>query len=276
MLDFDKLVFESHEKYLRKLDDDLIGKTYRLSMDDGEEYELRFITGDVVEWRTSGQSFKWEKYGCLKADETTFFVASELSGTKYRTLITLVIDELNDLVTMAISRMGIFPKRPRLADVEFVFGALRRPDKPLPTKRHAYTRDLVGKKITWYYATGFINTHIYTSERYCRIRPLTGDYAQSSNGNAPEKIFYDEPVRFVKIKEGMYLISFIEDYTNRVDPNIGGNNLVILADLEAGADVGRTFSKNQKQENEHGMFRAYGELIEEDIPVEFEPTPYRV
>lgn len=276
MLDYNKLVFESHDKYLHKLDDDLIGKNYRLAMDDGEEYELRFITGDVVEWRSPGKEFKWEKYGCLKADDTTYFVASELSGTEFRTLITLVIDELNDLVTMAVSRMGRYPNRPRLVDVEFIFGAIRRPDKPLNPRRHGYSNDLVGKKITWYYSTGFINTHIYVSERYCRIRPMSANAPQSSNGDAPKEMLYDEPTRHIRIKDGMYLISFIEANMNRVNPEVGGNNLMILTNLKDGFDCGRTFSKNSRQENEHGMFRSYGEMIEEYIPVQDEPTPYRV
>ena len=33
---------------------------------------------------------------------------------------------------------------------------------------------------------------------------------------------------------------------------------------------------NGEQKPEHGLFVAYGEFIEEDIPVEHEPTPYRV
>ena len=39
---------------------------------------------------------------------------------------------------------------------------------------------------------------------------------------------------------------------------------------------GRTFCLNGQMKPEHGLFKAYGEFIEEDIPVEHEPTPYRV
>jgi len=283
-----KFVFASTDKYEKKLDDVLVGRTYRLAMDNETEYELRFVTGEIVEWRTPGQPLRWEKYGALKADETTTFVASILSCTEHRTCVTLVLDDENHLVTMAISRMGIYPSRPRLVDVEFIFGAIRVMNEPLPYKRHGYTRDLVGKKITWYYSTGFINTHIYVSERFTRIRPLDNpkdaltvananrDAEERAAGTRPEPMLYDEPTRHIKIKDGLYLISFVEDNMNKVEPDRGGNNLMILVNTKAGYDVGRTFSLNRDQKPEHGLMKAYGEFTDEDIALAYEPTPYRV
>ena len=167
-----KFVFTSNGKYEKKLDDVLAGRTFCLAMDNGAEYEVRFVTGDIVEWRTPGQPLKWETYGALRSDDKTTFAASILSGTEVLTCVTLVLDEENSLVTMAISRIGLYPSRPRLAKVEFIFGAIRVPNEPLPYKRHHYTNELVGKKINWYYSSGFINTHIYMSERFTRVRAL--------------------------------------------------------------------------------------------------------
>lgn len=278
-------VFETSEKYLRKLDRDLAGRTYRLAMDNGEEYQIRFLDGELLEWRREGEPLKWEKYGCLKADEKTFFVASVLSGTDVCTCVTLVLDEENSLVTMCISRQGVHPERPRLAEVEYIFGAIRVQYQPLPERRHCFTRDLVGKKIVWHYANGFINTHIYQSERYYRIVPLTDtrtpeeverDNREIELGLRPKEMLYEEPARFIRIKDGMYLISFVEDNMNRVDPGRGGNNMIVLENLKGGVDCGRTFSVNREGKLEHGFFRAYGEPVEEDFPIEKEPTPYRV
>lgn len=278
-------VFETTEKYLKKLDGDLAGRTFRLAMDNGEEYQIRFLDGEILEWRREGELLRWEKYGCLKADDSTFFVASVLGGTEVCTCVTMVIDEENSLVTMCISRQGIHPLRPRLAEVEYIFGAIRVPGRPLPEKRHSFTRDLVGKKIVWHYANGFINTHIYQSERYYRIVPLTDtrtpeeverDNREIELGLRPKEMLYEEPARFIRIKDGMYLISFVEDNMNRVDPGRGGNNMIVLENLKGGVDCGRTFSVNRQGRLEHGFFRAYGEPVEEDFPIENEPTPYRV
>lgn len=280
-----EIKFESTEKYLRKLDGDLAGRVFHLAMDNGEEYELHFVTGDIVEYRAEDGTMHWEKYGCLKAAEGTWFVASILGGAPVRTCITLVIDEPQSLVTMAISRMGVYPLRPRLALVDFVFGAIRVPNQPLPVKRHGFSRELAGKKLNWHYSTGFINTQIYPSERFCRIRPMTDtrtpeeiekERRDIELGLIPKPMLYDEPMRVIRIKDGMYLISFIEENMNKVNPLAGGNNLMILTNLDEGFDCGRTFSMNREQKPEHGLFRAYGDFLEEDIPLEHEPTPYRV
>ena len=269
-------VFESTDKYLHRTDDVLAGRTCRLAMDDGGEYELRFVTADTVEWRTPGGPLHWESYGCLQAEEGVFFAASVLRGTAHPTCVTLVLDDENDLVTMAVSRLGVFPGRPRLAEVNFTFGAVRRPDKPLPVRRHGFTRDLVGKKITWHYSTGFVNTHIYPCERFCRTCSLQSGSTIASPAAEEERLIYEEPTRFIRIREGMYLISFIEDNMNRADPAHGGNNLMILTNLRRGFDSGRTFSLNDRQQVEHGFFRAWGEFTKETFEVEGEPTPYRV
>jgi len=283
-----KFVFASTDKYEKKLDDVLVGRTFRLAMDNGAEYELRFVTGDIVEWRAPGQPLRWEKYGALKSDDKTTFVASLLGFTEHNTCVTLVLDEENSLVTMAISRMGICPSRPRLVDVQFIFGAIRVMNEPLPYKRHSYTNELVGKKITWYYSTGFINTHVYMSERFTRIRPLQNstesravagadqDAKERAAGLRPEPMLYDEPTRFIKIKDGLYLISFVEDNMNKVESDRGGNNLMILVNTKEGFDVGRTFSLNREQKLEHGLMKAFGEFTDEDVDVAHVPTPYRV
>ncbi len=280
-----KYVFESTEKYLKKLDGDLAGRTFRLAMDDGNEYQIRFLDGELLEWRSRGGELRWEKYGCLKADDSTYFVASILGCTDVCTCVTMVLDEENSLVTMCVSRQGIHPKRPRLAEVEYIFGAIRVQDRPLPVRRHCFTPDLVGKKMVWHYANGFINTHIYQSERYYRIVPLTDtrtpeeierDNREIELGLRPKEMLYEEPARFIKIKDGMYLISFVEDNMNRVDPSRGGNNLIVLENLKDGVDCCRTFSVNRSGKLEHGFFRAYGEPVDEHFPIEDEPTPYRV
>ncbi|MBR6406884.1 MAG: MoaF N-terminal domain-containing protein [Lachnospiraceae bacterium] len=278
--------FEHEGKYIKRLDGVLSGQKFRLAMDNGEELDIRFVSDEIVEWRHPGERLRWEKYGCLQADEQTYFVAAILSGVEPTTCVTLVLDVENRLVTMAVSRLGYYPKRPRLVVVEYYFGAIRVPDLPLPMKRHGFTRDLVGKKLTWHYAGGFVNTHIYPSERFCRIRPLTAPRTPEEEeamqreireGKRKAELLYEEPTRFIKIKEGMYLISFVEEDMNRHEPQVGGNNLMILTNLALGFDCGRTFSMGKEGKLEHGFFRSRGEVTEEYIPaIEEAPSPYRM
>ena len=68
--------FEHEGKYIKRTDDCLAGQKFRIAMDNGEELDVRFVGGEIVEWRRVGERLRWEKYGCLQADEQTFGVQS--------------------------------------------------------------------------------------------------------------------------------------------------------------------------------------------------------
>jgi hypothetical protein len=279
--------FESTDKYVTKFEYELAGKTFDLIMDNGYEYVANFLSGDIVMWAEKGEPFRWEKYSCLKSDDTTYFVVMQLFGQPLRTCRTLILDLENSLVTMHVAKQGGIPNRPRMVQVEIIFGAISRPGQTLPLKRHSYTADLVGKKINWTYSSGFVNTHIYISEMYYRSRaikrpPLPADITpeQSAKIKAGEErakeFLYEEPIRCVKIKDNCYLCSGIEENMNRLDNSSGGNNLLILSNMKEGFDVGRTFCLDNDQQPESGLFRSFGAFTDEDIEVAHLPSPYRV
>ncbi len=266
----------------------LAGQTFRLMMDNGREYTATFLTGELVQWAELGEPLRWETYRCLKSDDTTWFVVMELFGAELRTCRTLVLDLEQSLVTMHVARQGGIPHRPRMVEVEILFGAIKLPGQTPPVKRHSYTADLAGKKVTWTYHNGFINTHIYVSEHYCRAwavqrPPLPPDitperlWRLKTNEEREKVWFYEEPLRCVKIKDGCYLCSFIEENMNKLDNHIGGNNLVILSNMAKGFDVGRSFKMtdddNQPQSR---MMIAHGHYSDEATPVDDLPSPYRV
>ena len=265
----------STEKYLYPTDYSLAGKSFVLAMDDGEEYTIRFMTGEALMWAKQGDPFRWEKYACLEADESTYFVVSYLSSQAIRTCIALVLDTEQSLVTACYSRQGYYPKRPRLVKTDFLFGAIRKDGQPLPLKRHCFTSDLNGEQVTWKYSTGFLNTHLYIDSNYYRIRPLQQAVGQVAAANAQDPLF-EEPSTYIKIKDKMYLTSFIEDNLNKHDPLRGGNNLIILNNAKMMFDVGRTFCMNNEQKPDGGVFIAYGEETKEYVELAHVKSPYRV
>lgn len=278
---------EGKGKYISTYNYELEGKTFHLLMDNGYEYVASFLSGEIVMWAQKGQPFYGEKYQCLKSDDTTYFVVMELCGQPLRTCLTLVLDLENSLVTMHVAKQGGIPGRPRMVEVEIIFGAISLPGQTPPFKRHSYTADLVGKKIVWTYSSGFVNVHIYTSEMYYRAwaikRPPVPDditpeqlAKKRADEEREKKWLYEEPFRCVKIKDGCYLCSGIEENMNKLDNAIGGNNLLILANLNKGSDVGRTFCLNSDQQPESGLFSSTGCFYEEDLEVEHLPSPYRI
>lgn len=265
--------FITRDKYLTDFDVTLAGRAFTLVLDDGEEYCVNFLNSSALMWAKRGDPFRCEKYACLEADEKTYFVNFELTGVQVRTCVTLILDTEQSLVTAAVARMGVYPRRPRLVTNEFLFGAIKADGIELPLKRHSFTSELVGKQITWTYANGFINTHLYVSENYYRIRTLRE--ADNAVPTSPDEPLFEEPSRFIKIKDGIYLASFIEDNLNKRDRFRGGNNLMILINTYEGFDVGRTFLRNTEQKDEGGMFIAYGEFTDEYIEKAHRPSPYR-
>ena len=283
-----KYPFESDSKYLNHTDDALRGRDFRLAMDNGMEIRIHITDGETLEWRLLDGPLHWEKYGCLAAGDDIYFLAAVLGGTSCPTCITLVLDVKNRLVTMLKSVLGKYPKRPRLVDVQAFFGAIRMPNEALPYKRHGFTRDMVGKKVIWHYSGGFVNMHIYNTERTVRARSLVRIPGMNPVNWVPgqeyypgiphDDLLYEEPSLCIRIREGVYLFSFVEDNMNRVDPSAGGNNLVFLADFANGVDAGRTFSMGKTGKLEHGFFRAYCEMDTsgEQYPEELDPSPYIV
>ena len=263
--------FETNEKYLKKLDYDLAGSSFHLVMDNGKEILLQFLTGEIIAFSEGGAPLTWERYGGLKLDDNTWLVAFEKRGLPERTCVSVVLDLENSLVTVATTRQNVVPERPRLAFCDIVFGTIKREGQELPIARHHYTDDLVGKKITWTYANGFVNTHIYTSASGYRIRPL-----DAPEGDSTDAWNHDEPARYVKIKEDVYLLSFIEENINKMDPLKGGNNLIVLANVKTMKDVGRIFIYNSRQQPEFGMMRAYGVLTDEPITSGLTKSPFKI
>ena len=274
-------------KYVSEFNYELEGRAFHLVMDDGYEYAAHFLSGEIMAWAVRGEPLKWEKYSCLKADDTTYFVVSELFGREIRTCMTLVLDLDKNLVTMHMARQGGMPGRPRMVQADIIFGAIKTDGHEPEFKRHSFTGELVGKKITWTYSAGFVNAHIYVSENYYRawafVRPPLPDDAtpeqiaqKERDAERDAKWLYEEPFRCVKIKDGMYLGSGIEDNMNKIDNMVGGNNLVFLTNMKNGFDVGRTFCLNANQEPEGGLFSSHGEYCEEDLEAEHLPSPYRI
>jgi hypothetical protein len=280
---------ENRDSYFDKLEYGLAGKSFHLVMDSGYEYAASFLSGEIVMWAASGEPFRWETYQCLKSDETTYFIVMQLTGQPLRTCRTLVLDLENNLVTMHLATQGGLPNRPRIVQAEISFGAIKQPGQTPPVRRHSYTADLVGRKITWTYSNGFMNTHIYMSEMVCRAwavqrPPLPPDtpperLARIKKNEEREKIWlYEEPIRCVKIKDGCYLVSFIEENMNKMDSAIGGNNLLILSNMKEGFDVGRSFKLNDDDNSNpvNRMLIAHGAYSDDDLEVEHLPSPYRV
>lgn len=262
---------------------ELTGRRFKLVMDKEEDYFVDFLTGNTLEWSeyTDAKSVR-ERYECVKIDDCTYFVNFEFSEMKPRTNITLILDMEQRLVTFVRTYTGFSDKYPYLVESDFDFGAIDVPGYPLATKRHGYTTDLVGKRVNWTYGPNMSIVHVYYNPNYIRATFLPGSRPfmrfTPEQQEEMERFPYDEPATYIKVKEGIYVVSVIEQ--NRSRRGGTGNSLLFLMDLVRVHDVGRSFGNTPPESGsiqpENYLFSAYGDFVYSDGVIESRKSAYIV
>jgi putative NADH-flavin reductase len=270
----DKPAFEGLSQYRGAFVHELANRTFQLIMDNGNDYVIQFLSGEVLEWAEKGQPFKWETYECLKIDEETYFVNFEMTNTPCRIGMTLVFDLEDSLVTAVVAKQKDNKRYPDMVSNEFIFGAIKVDGKKLPLKRHGFTDDLIGKQILWKYSPEFSIVHVYYHSNYIRVGRIPGAPRNIEMEAAFRQHPYDEVCRYIKIKKNIYLVSFCEQNFTKIGKT--GNCLTILMDISRLHDVGRSFGLGMGGRPENYLFSAIGKMVESDKTIEAEPSVYRI
>ena len=257
--------YEGMSQYRPPLNFELVGKDLTLVMDDGYDYQLKFLDREKLLYGKLGEEAGTYRYDCLKADDDTYFVNLEMTGDTVKSADTFILDMEQSLVTWENAKMGHNPRLPKQPSTEIVFGAIKREDGTVPTIRHGYTNDMIGKAIHWRYGTLEV-VHVYSSERYYRLTTTPEEMERRIKAN-PEAAaalqerntvyVYEEPSDYIKIKDGIYVFNMTEAMMNRRRGS--GNNLLFLMNLNRMYDVGRSFGHDGKTGNpENYTYGAYG------------------
>ena len=277
---------------------ELAGKSFRLVMDDGRVFALRFLDEKRLEWAEDDRPLRVDEYQCLKGDDTTYLVNIRLPEDEGKFAYNWVLDTEQRLVTLDIMEWYYEKDLDHLIRNTPSFGAIDVPGLPLPAIRHHLSTRMAGKHIFWHYNPGHVLQHIYHSPR--AIRASTGDgltpletqrnrmkyLLESPNpedrAEAEKSIeafrqretyypLFEEPCFHVWIKENLNLFCFVEEIMCRRSPNHdqGGGGLLLLQDIERLLEVGVSFSANGAN-----MVSAYGDSNENGDPFDTLPTPY--
>lgn len=273
---------------------ELEGEGFELIMDDGYDYNLRFIDGETLEWNWIGDKPKREKYLCLKGDDTTYLLSFELEGASPRVNHTFVIDRENYLVTRLISKIGTNPRYPYLVRTEYEFGAIRRDGaevKPYP--RHGFTDEVAGTLVQWSYDSSTASVHgYYCANSYRLTYPVDPFYEAlikerefaNITGALPSS---DEPCTYIKIKDGLYLFTLTEANGEKImGAAMGGfrsNTMSFLQNYRTVRAFGRAFGTSTPPEGgevrRHLLYATYGKFQDPAASERFsrmfsDPNPY--
>jgi len=276
-----KPIFEGLSQYRQPPTYELAGRYFELVMDTLPACQVDFLSGTRLLWE-DGKETHSVSYACAKIDNSTYFVNFEYREGVVRINPTLILDLEQRLVTMVVTKVGYSIKYPTMTGADYYFGAIHEEGMPLPSIRHDYTEDFVGKRIQWHYSPEFQIIHVYYSSEAIRItfppavlkrmretpvEKLVSDaYDYVVNG-------YDEPTKYIKIKEKIYLINTCEQHKGM--RALSGNSMLFLMDIERVHDVGRSFGyAGDHKTPENYMFAAHGEFIYSDGGVETHESPY--
>ena len=266
---------------------ELAGRTFDFDMDDGYDVTLKFIDQTTLEWSRGDEKAQKASYLCSKGDDTTYLLSYELEGTKKRTNHTWVIDLENWLVTRIYSVIGDHPKYEYLITPQYEFGAIKRDGvahKSYP--RHSFTDEMNGNVVQWNYG-GMETVHVYYCSNYYRITYPPEKAASRVFNEAMAKLpSSDEPVAYIKIKEGIYLFSLTEANMEKILEGampFRSNTMCMLQNYKRVYLTGRTFGtmmQDGKIQPLHLTFGAYGKILkptdEYILNMLTDPNPYLV
>jgi hypothetical protein len=274
---------------------ELAGKRIDLVMDTGEDTGdavLNFVGETQVEWSIKGtDELKTDKYECRKADDRTYLVTYCLEGKMPRENHTWIIDMEQGLVTFLRCPMGENRYWPYIIESHFTFGYIREDGREhTDLKRHGFTDDVAGTSVKWTYGHAAATVHVYYSSNWYRITFPKDDTA-SREALAMNEMFNemmkklpgsDEPAFYVKIKDGIYLVSITEQNMEKIlGDKVGfrSDTLCFLDNWNHLYSVGRgfgTMTTDGKDREIFVMIGKYGSPVDVDEHLFTDPNPYLV
>ena len=186
----------------------MVGMKFRLCFDDGPVWEYDIIDENHLKWRTDDSS-EWheELYEGFEPAKDIIIFSHICTGTKPLRCPTHAVDFSNSLATCVDAQLGN-GRKPWEVGHQARFGVLEMEGAPVPsvTRRHGFTRELLGKTFAWTYGEHMQSIHVYSSPESCSwtiiLAGNTGGFMWSS------------PCLYIKLREDAYLMSWTEDACN--------------------------------------------------------------
>ena len=184
------------------------GKRFTLRFDDGPAWDYEILETELLRWRAEGEA-DWheERYRSFEPAPDVIFFSHVCTGSQPLRCLTHAVDFSTGLVTCVDAVLGNGRKAWEVGH-KAIFGVLDMPGGPTPpvTRRHGFTRELLGKCFSWTYSDAMQSIHVYsTPESYSWTIMLpnnTGGWMWSS------------PCLYVKLRDDAWLMSWTEDDCN--------------------------------------------------------------
>ena len=228
--------------YKPELSEKLNGMELRLEFDGKASWVYQIADSTHLRWSKGGEMHEelCEVF-LLPGTGDVFFINHFCAGSAPGEQHSLVLDLTAGTAAMVVARIGN-PEAAREVSREFLFGTVQGlyTGGAVP----CFTDELIGKSIIWTYAPQFEIKHIYSMPLYYSYVMKFQDVCWMASN----------PADYVKIRDGVYIFSFVEER------QAGVQGLFVI-NLDEMHDVGSFFGV-QASGMECYTFGAKGEYAE--------------
>ncbi|MDR1405994.1 MAG: hypothetical protein LBI89_02165, partial [Prevotellaceae bacterium] len=158
----------------------------------GEAFNMRF--------REGAGAWKAERYDAFEIDDSLVFFAHTTDSDCPTDGLQYAVDLKNGLVTCIRSTFDD-AENPRVPRQQWRFGVVKAGGVTPAKHRHQFTDELLGHSYTWEYSDEVASQHYYTS---------TESFSFAIFQNSEVGVMGSFPCKYVKIRDGVYLMSWIE------------------------------------------------------------------
>ena len=226
--------------------DDLVGRTLAIR---GEEknYDIRVTGLNELYLKEEGEPEKKCFVNVKTLDKEVYFLNFLVPGYATSRQLTVIPDMVSGCVTVVDAHIGT-PNSNIDVDRDFYFGRLEGDFAGGPL--HGFTTELLGKSIIWNYGPKIIKVkHIYNCDVY-----------YSYENVSPMGIWMaTNPADYVKIRDGVYLFSFVEE--RQV-----GLQAIFLIDMARMHDIGSFYGAGSGRLSS-ACLGAIGELADPNVTI---------
>ncbi len=184
----------------------LAGKSLTLRYDDGPVMEYRFDDVQILHWRNPGGAWITARYQAWEPAPGVILFGHMLEGATDHDGHMIVADFDHGLVTCFNGHLNT-PWFANEAGVKTLFGVVEMQGLVSPQyQRHGFTDELLGRALSWNYAPGLTSMHLYATPHSMSWIIFT----ESGAGG----LEWSGPAAYVKIREGLYFLYWLEEACN--------------------------------------------------------------
>jgi hypothetical protein len=194
----------------------LVGKEFTVRYDNGGPvWNYRFSDLKKLQWRKEGEAqWREEIYQAFEPDDELIFFSHMHSGTRPSENVQIVLDFANGLTSCVNSKVGSKYMANEIS-YSITFGVIEMKGMEPPKYwRHSHTDELVGHAFTWNYSDTLTSMHVYST-------PNSYSWTIFMD-NGALGMQWSSPAQYVKIRNGIYLFTWVEEACN------GGQGTIVI------------------------------------------------